>query len=561
MLDTLELFLLFLLALTLVGKPLGLWLLPLAQGRAPTFLARPDAWLLRAFGLRPDAQESWLEYALSLLVFHVLSFLFLMGVLLLQGHLPGNPAGLPGVPLVTAFHTAASFMSGTAWQAYSPETTLSLLSQAIGVGVAQFTSTASGIAVAFVVMRGFVLSATNVLGNFWVDLLRILVWVLFPLCTLYAVFLLFMGVPEAWLGPVDFVTSAGRTGSQLIGPVASTEAVKTIGTIGAGLFGANSAHPLANPSAGVNFAACVGMFSIPVALTHTFASLAGDAKEGRSLRWAMWLVFALALFSFVHDEISAGNFLSQYGIDARGFLTEGKESRFGLAHTALFTITSIASGSGAVNNLLDTLAPGAGMVLLLLMLTGDVFGAAGGGFLMLAVYIVLAVFLAGLMIGRAPEYLGKRIGVRTIKYAACAMIVVPVVTLTGLSITLLLPLAQEVVTNPGAHGYTEILYAWASTASNNGSGMSGLDTSSPFFEIGLALAMIAGRTGVFAALLALAGEVGLERRSPLAKGALVTSGPLFAVFLAFVILVFDAFTYLPLLVLGSASEQLAHFVL
>ena len=477
MLDTLELFTLFLIALAIVARPLGLWFLPLAQGRAPACVATADRWLLKVFGLKPDAQENWRDYAFSVLLFHVLAYVFLVAVQLAQGCLPGNPAGLPGVPFVTALHTAASFISGTAWQAYSPETTLSLLSQALGIGVAQFVSTASGIAVAFVVMRGFALSATNVLGNFWVDLLRILVWVLFPLCTLYALFLLLMGVPQAWIGPVEVVNAVGRETSQLIGPVASSEAVKTIGTIGAGLFGANSAHPLANPSAGVNFAASVGMFAIPVALTHTFAKLTGDPKEGRSLRWAMWLVFVLALFSFVHDEISAGNFLSQYGIDARGFMTEGKDSRFGLAQTALFTVTSIASGTGAVNNLLDTLAPGAGMVLLLLMLTGGVFGSAGGGFCSLAVYIVLAVFVAGLMIGRAPEYLGKRIGVSTIKLAASAMLVVPVVALTGLIVTLLMPIAQEAVANPGAHGYTEILYAWASVASNNGYVMAGLGTS------------------------------------------------------------------------------------
>ena len=561
MLDTLELFTLFLIALAIVARPLGLWFLPLAQGRAPACVATADRWLLKVFGLKPDAQENWRDYAFSVLLFHVLAYVFLVAVQLAQGCLPGNPAGLPGVPFVTALHTAASFISGTAWQAYSPETTLSLLSQALGIGVAQFVSTASGIAVAFVVMRGFALSATNVLGNFWVDLLRILVWVLFPLCTLYALFLLLMGVPQAWIGPVEVVNAVGRETSQLIGPVASSEAVKTIGTIGAGLFGANSAHPLANPSAGVNFAASVGMFAIPVALTHTFAKLTGDPKEGRSLRWAMWLVFVLALFSFVHDEISAGNFLSQYGIDARGFMTEGKDSRFGLAQTALFTVTSIASGTGAVNNLLDTLAPGAGMVLLLLMLTGGVFGSAGGGFCSLAVYTVLAVFVAGLMIGRAPEYLGKRIGVSTIKLAASAMLVVPVVALTGLIVTLLMPIAQEAVANPGAHGYTEILYAWASVASNNGSAMAGLDTSSPFFEIGLGLAMLAGRAGLLGFLLALAGDVGLERRSPHTKGALVTSGPLFAVFLAFVILLFGALTYLPLMALGSAAEQLEYFVL
>ena len=264
MLDTLELFLLFLLTLALLARLLGLWLLPLAQGRAPACVATADRWLLKAFGLKPDAQEGWRDYALSVLLFHVLAFVFLTAVLLAQGHLPGNPAGLAGVPLVTALHTAASFVSGTAWQAYAPETTLSLLSQAIGIGVAEFVSTASGIAVAFVVMRGFALSATNVLGNFWVDLLRILIWVLFPLCTLYAVFLLVMGVPQAWLGPVEVVSAAGREVTQLIGPVASSEAVKTIGTIGAGLFGANSAHPVANPSAGVNFAASVGMLLIPV---------------------------------------------------------------------------------------------------------------------------------------------------------------------------------------------------------------------------------------------------------------------------------------------------------
>lgn len=561
MLDTLELFTLFVIALAIVGKPLGLWFLPLAQGRAPDCVATADRWLLKAFGLRPDAQENWRDYALSVLLFHVLAYVFLVTVLLLQGHLPGNPDALPGVPFVTALHTAASFISSTAWQAYSPETTLSLFSQAIGIGVAQFVSTASGIAVAFVVMRGFALSATNVLGNFWVDLLRILLWVLFPLCTLYALFLLLMGVPQAWIGSVEVVNAVGREASQLIGPVASSEAVKTIGTIGAGLFGANSAHPLASPSAGVNFAASVGMLAIPVALVHTFAKLTGDAREGRSLLWAMWIVFAIALFSFVHDEITAGNFLAQYGIDARGFMTEGKDSRFGLAHTALFTVTSIASGTGAVNNLLDTLAPGAGMVLLLLMLTGGVFGSAGAGFISLVVYVVLAVFIAGLMIGRAPEYLGKRLGVSSIKLAALATLVVPVVALTGLIVTLLMPIAQEAVANPGAHGYTEILYAWSSVASNSGSAMAGLDTSSPFFEIGLGIAMLAGRAGSLGFLLALAGDVGLERRTPHSKGSLVTSGPLFAVFLACVILLFGALTYLPLMALGSAAEQLEYFVL
>lgn len=559
MVDTLEIFLLFFLALVLLTRPLGRWLLPLAQGRAPQPVAAVDALILRLFGLRPDEQSSWRAYAVSLLLFHALAFFFLTAVLLLQDRLPGNPANLQGVPLITALHTAASFVSGTAWQAYAPEETLSLLSQTLGISVAQFVSTASGIAVAFAVMRGFSWSATNVVGNFWVDLVRILLWVLVPLCTIYAVFLLVMGVPQGWTGPFAYLTATGAEASVLIGPAASIEAVKTIGTIGAGLYAANSAHPLLNPSAGVNFAASVGMIAIPMALTHTFGCMTGDAREGRSLRVAMMILFAAALFAFVYYEISAGDFLANYGIDARGFMTEGKESRFALAHTALFTVSSIASGTGASNNLLDTLAPGAGMILLLLILAGGVFGAAGAGFLSLTIYIVLAVFVAGLMVGRAPEYLGKRIGVRVIKLAAGAMLVVPVLVLIGLSVTLLLPMAQTAVFNPGAHGYTEILYAWASVSTTNGSAMGGLDASSPFFEIGLAVAMLAGRLGLFGFLLALAGEVGVERRYPLTKGALETNGALFALFLAFVILVFGAVTYLPLMALGSAAEQLAYF--
>lgn len=545
----------FAIVLLIITKPIGLWLTPIAQGRAPAVVDAIDRRLISV--LAPSGrEESWQRYAVSLLTFNTLGLIFLYVLQRIQGWLPLNPQGFEGVAPDQAFNTAVSFVTNTNWQSYGGEMTMSYLTQMLGMGVQNFLSAATGIAVAFALMRGFSRHESSTIGCFAHDVIRITLWVLLPMCLTYALFLVSQGVIQNMSDYLTVTTLAGDNQSIAMGPVASQEAVKLLGTNGGGFFNVNSAHPFENPTPLTNFLEALAIFAIPTGLTYAFGRMVGHQREGWMLWQVMGALFVLAFTAFVYTE-STGNPLLQ-AIGAEGLSWEGKDARFDLGALSLFSTVTTSASCGAVAVMHDSLMPLSGMVTMVLMQLGEVvFGGAGAGFYGMIVMAVIAVFIASLMVGRTPEYLGKKITPKEMKLAALTMLTVPFIVLAGTGINLMLPGALESLNNPGAHGLSEILYAWTSAANNNGSAFAGLNANTAFYNIGLAIAMWLGRFIVIVLTLALAGTLARERHVPSGKGTLDTASHLFAGLLIGVVLLVGALTYLPVLALGPVAEMLS----
>lgn len=545
----------FAIVLLIITKPIGLWLTPIAQGRAPAVVDAIDRRLISV--LAPSGrEESWQRYAVSLLTFNTLGLIFLYVLQRIQGWLPLNPQGFEGVAPDQAFNTAVSFVTNTNWQSYSGEMTMSYLTQMLGMGVQNFLSAATGIAVAFALMRGFSRHESSTIGCFAHDVIRITLWVLLPMCLTYALFLVSQGVIQNMSDYLTVTTLAGDSQSIAMGPVASQEAVKLLGTNGGGFFNVNSAHPFENPTPLTNFLEALAIFAIPTGLTYAFGRMVGHQREGWMLWQVMGALFVLAFTAFVYTE-STGNPLLQ-AIGAEGLSWEGKDARFDLGAVSLFSTVTTSASCGAVAVMHDSLMPLSGMVTMVLMQLGEVvFGGVGAGFYGMIVMAVIAVFIASLMVGRTPEYLGKKITPKEMKLAALTMLTVPFIVLAGTGINLMLPEALESLNNPGAHGLSEILYAWTSAANNNGSAFAGLNANTAFYNIGLAIAMWLGRFIVIVLTLALAGTLAQERHVPSGKGTLDTASHLFAGLLIGVVLLVGALTYLPVLALGPVAEMLS----
>ncbi len=553
------LILLFVTLAAALAKPMGLWLFTLYEGRA-TPLHRVFGPVERGFyrlaGIDPTEEQSWRRYALHLLLFNLALMMFTYAVLRLQGVLPGNPQGFGAVGADGAFNTAVSFTTNTNWQWYGGETTLSNLSQMLGLTIHNFLSAATGIAVAFALFRGFARREMKTIGNFWADTTRITLYLLLPICIVYAIFLIASGVPQTFAGSIDATTLEGVKQTIALGPVASQEAIKMLGTNGGGFFNANSAHPFENPTALTNLVQMLSIFSIGVGLTWCFGKAVGDTRQGWAILAAMGVLF-IAGASVTYWQEAAGNpVLHQLGV--AGGNMEGKEVRFGIAASALFAVVTTAASCGAVNAMHDSFTALGGMIPLFNMQLGEVVvGGVGAGIYGFLLFAILAVFVAGLMVGRTPEYVGKKIEAREVKLAVLAIAILPLVILGFTAIASVMPAGLAGPLNKGPHGFSEILYAFTSSAGNNGSAFAGLTAGTPFYNAMLGIAMWLGRFFVIIPALAIAGSLVAKRHVPASSGSFPTTGGLWVGLLVGVILILGGLTFLPSLALGPIADHLA----
>jgi K+-transporting ATPase ATPase A chain len=552
---------LFTVVVGLLTRPLGGYLARVYAGKRTLLqpLIGPiEAAVYRIAGIDPALEQSWYRYAVSLLVFHTFGIIALYGLLRLQSALPLNPQELPPVAPDLALNTAVSFVTNTSWQSYSGETTLSYASQMAGITVQSFLSAASGIAVVIALIRGFARRRAATIGNFWVDLTRGTLYVLLPICILVTLFLIAEGVPQT-LAPATTISTL-EGGNQVIarGPVATQEAIKLLSGDGGGFFNANSAHPFENPTGLTNLLEAVLIFALGAALTNCFGRMVGSERQGWVLLSVMAILFGLGVGGLYLSEAGGNPALAdQTNSQLIGGNMEGKEVRFGIAGSALFADVSTASSDGAVDATHDSFLPLSGGILLGNMMVDEVIvGAPGSGLYGMLLFCIVTVFLAGLMIGRTPEYIGKKIGAPEIKMAILALICVPAATLGLTAIACVVKPGLAALGNAGPHGYSEILYAYTSAAATNGSAFAGLNADSPFYNGTLALAMFVGRFFVIIPVLAIAGSLAAQRIIPSSVGTLPTGGSLFIGFLLGVIVIVGGLTYLPALALGPIIEHL-----
>ncbi|NJR80109.1 potassium-transporting ATPase subunit KdpA [Sphingomonas corticis] len=550
-----------LLALT---KPVGWWLFALYEGRRTPLhavLGPVERGFYRLAGIDPAAEQGWRRYALHMLAFNVALLLLTYAVLRLQGVLPGNPQGLAGVPPHLAFNTAISFTTNTNWQSYAGEATMSHLSQMLALTIHNFLSAATGIALAFALFRGFARreapkDSRGGIGNYWADVTRITLYLLLPACLVYTLFLVAAGVPQTLSGAVDLVTLEGARQSLPLGPVASQEAIKMLGTNGGGFFNANSAHPFENPGALTNFVQMLSIFAIGAGLTWTFGRAVGDTRQGRAILAAMMILFLSGVAVTYWQEAAGNPLLHRLGVE--GGNMEGKEVRFGIAASALFSVVTTAASCGAVNAMLDSFTPLGGLVPLFNMQLGEVVvGGVGAGIYGFLLFAILAVFVAGLMVGRTPEYVGKKIEAREVKLAVLAIAVLPLAILGLTALSSVLPQGLAGPLNAGPHGFSEILYAFTSAAANNGSAFAGLSAATPWYDGLLGVAMWLGRFFVIVPMLAIAGSLAAKTYTPQGAGSFPTTGALFVGLLVGIILILGGLTFLPSLALGPVADHLA----
>ena len=556
----------YLIVLMLLAWPLGRWLVAVADGRFPRWLSPLEAAeraLYRAAGVDASAGMGWRQYALALIVFNFLGFLAVYALQRFQGVLPLNPAGMAGVSADSSFNTAVSFVTNTNWQGYVGEATMSYLTQMLALAVQNFLSAATGIVVVFALIRGFVARSSSSIGNFWVDITRVTTYVLVPLSLVFAVFLVSQGVIQNFSAYKEVTTLQGPTQTLAMGPVASQEAIKMLGTNGGGFFNANSAHPFENPTPLTNFIQMLAIFLIPTALVFMFGRMVGDLRQGWAVLAAMTAIFVVAVVVVTQQEQQGNPLLAALGTDQGasalqpGGNMEGKEARFGIAATALFAAITTAASCGAVNGMHDSFTPMGGAVPLVLMQLGEVvFGGVGTGLYSMLIFAILAVFIAGLMIGRTPEYLGKKIETYEMKMTSIAILVTPILVLAGTAVAVLADAGKAGIANPGAHGFSEILYAFTSAGNNNGSAFAGLSANTPFYNTLLAVAMWFGRFGVIVPVLAIAGSLAAKKRMAVTAGTLPTHGPLFVSLLIGTVLLVGLLNYVPALALGPVVEHL-----
>ncbi|OWF72806.1 potassium-transporting ATPase subunit KdpA [Yersinia frederiksenii] len=545
----------FMLVLLVLSRPLGSFLARIIEGEPFAPLQKIEAGLWRCSGVKNEEMNGW-QYALAILSFNLLGIVLLFVLLMAQGALPLNPENMPGMSWHLALNTAVSFVTNTNWQAYSGENTLSYLSQMAGLTVQNFLSAATGIAVAFALIRAFARHSATTLGNAWVDLVRITLYVLLPIALIIALIMVSQGVLQNLEGYQHIITLEGVSQTLPMGPVASQEAIKMLGTNGGGFFGANSAHPFENPTALTNYVQMLAIFLIPCALCFAFGQVVGDSRQGHALIWAMSLIFIVAVVVVMYAESAGNPHLMQFGANSN-INMEGKESRFGILSSSMYAVVTTAASCGAVNAMHDSFTALGGMVPMWLMQIGEVvFGGVGSGLYGMLLFVLLTVFIAGLMIGRTPEYLGKKIDVFDMKMTALAILVPPTVVLLGTALALCTDAGRAGILNPGAHGFSEVLYALSSAANNNGSAFAGLSVNTPFYNLLLAVAMFLGRFGVILPVLAIASSLVTKKRQPAGNGTLPTFGPLFIGLLVGTVLLVGALTFIPALALGPVAEHL-----
>jgi K+-transporting ATPase ATPase A chain len=553
---------LFLLVSVALAWPFGLWIARVAEGeRTPLdpVLGPLERSIYRLAGIDPRAEMGWQAYTLALLALNALHFLMLYLILRLQYYLPLNPDHLPGLSPRLAFNTAMSFVTNTNWQAYSGETTLSPGSQMWGLTSHMFVSAATGIAAALAFIRGLRQNAASGLGNFWADLTRITLYVLVPVAVGGGLLLAGLGVPQTLSTHVDATTLEGAHQTISLGPVAFMEAIKELGTNGGGYFNANSAHPFENPSALTSLIETFLIILIPFALTFTFGRMIGAPRQGYALL-AVSLVFIAVSLALVFTAEAHGNpLMSALGVEPKLGNMEGKEVRFGIPLSALFAVITTATSCGAVNAMLDSFLPLSGMVPMFLIQLGEIVpGGVGSGLYGLLVFALLAVFVAGLMVGRTPEYLGKKIQAREIKLAMLAVLILPLSILGGTALSLVLPAGLAALGNSGPHGLSEVLYAFTSATGNNGSAFAGLSADTPWYDTTLGIAMLLGRYAFLVPVMAIAGSLAGKIKAPPSAGTFPTDGPLFVGLLVGVIIILGGLQFMPALSLGPLAE---HFVM
>ncbi|GGZ35911.1 potassium-transporting ATPase subunit KdpA [Asticcacaulis endophyticus] len=545
--------------LTALAVPLGGYIARVLSGERTVLspvLAPVERAFLNLSQSRPNEDMTWKQYATAVITFSLGGFLLLFGLLLSQGFMPLNPQRLPGLTPDLAFNTAVSFVTNTNWQSYGGETTLSYFSQMVGLTVQNFVSAAVGIAVLAVLMRSLSRRSTSKLGNFWTDLVRINLYMLLPLALIVAVVLGSQGVIQTFSAYITAQTLEGGSQTLALGPVASQEAIKMLGTNGGGFFNTNSAHPFENPTPFSNFVELISILLIPAALCFTFGKMVGDKRQGIAIFAAMTLVFVPMTVACIALEQSGNPHLIAAGADSATNM-EGKETRFGIANSALWATATTAASNGSVNSMHDSFTPLGGMIPMILMKFGEViYGGAGSGLYGMLVFVVLTVFIAGLMVGRTPEYLGKKIGGYEIKMASIAVLLPCALVLICSAVAVLSPLGQAGIYNPGAQGFSEVLYAFTSAANNNGSAFAGLGANNPFYNSLLGLCMLFGRFFVLLPVLAIAGSLAVKQSVPVSAGTLPTHTPLFVAILIGVIVLVGVLTYAPALALGPVIEHL-----
>jgi K+-transporting ATPase ATPase A chain len=510
----------------------------------------------RLAGVDPAREQDWYGYAVAMVVFTIAGFLSLYALQRLQNLLPLNPRGFDAVPPDLAFNTSISFITNTNWQNYGGETTMSHLTQMLGLTVHNFLSAATGLAMAFALVRGFVRSSATTVGNFWVDVTRISVYILLPISFVLAFVFVALGVPQTLAGAVDATTLEGAKQTISIGPMASQEVIKQLGTNGGGFFNTNSAHPFENPNAWTNVLQIWSLLLIPVASVLAFGRIVGDMRQGRAILATMGVFVLVGVLVVYSAETSGNPILTGLGVDPSLGNFEGKEVRFGQAMSAVFTVGTTGTGTGAVNSMFDSYTPLGGLVPMFDILAGCIWpGGVGAGLYGFLVVAIIAVFVAGLMVGRTPEYLGKKIEVREMKLAMLAVLIYPMVVLGFSGAAVLLQTALDSLGNSGPHGLSEIIYAYASTNANNGSAFAGLNGNTLWFNSTLGVAMLLGRFGYVIPVLALAGSLAAKKKVPTSAGTFPTDGPLFVGLLVGVIVILYLLQYFPALSLGPVVEH------
>ena len=548
--------------IALTARPLGFYMARVFNGER-TFLSPVLGPLERGFyaaaGVAPEQEQGWLSYTTAMLAFSAAGFVSLYAILRLQAYLPFNPQGFDNVPPALAFNTAISFLTNTNWQAYSGETTMSHFSQMAGLTVHNFLSAATGIALAIALTRAFARASAATLGNFWVDVTRCTLYILLPLALLVALGFLASGVPQTLRGSVDATTLEGVRQTIALGPVAGQEAIKQLGTNGGGFFNANSAHPFENPSAISNIIQIWAMGSISTALLLTFGKMVGSERQGWALVYAVAILLVVGIGAIYWAETAGNPLLTSLGLDPSLGNMEGKEVRFGQVMSSLFAAVTTAESCGAVNAMHDSLTPLGGLVPLFLIQLGEVLpGGVGSGLYGMVIFALLAVFIAGLMVGRTPEFLGKKIDAREIKLAMLAVLILPLAILGFSSVAVVLPVALAGIANKGPHGLTEILYAYTSATGNNGSAFAGLNANTPWYNITTAIAMIMGRFGYVVPVMAIAGSIAAKKKALPSAGTFPTESGLFVGLLVGVILIVGGLQFFPSLALGPIVE---HFLM
>ncbi len=555
---------LFFAVILLITRPLGRALFRIFEDEEhrplPRLVKPLERWLFRATGIEAGGEQTWLQYAVSMLVFSALGVFVTYAIERAQGHLPFNPQGLPGVAPQLAFNTAVSFVTNTNWQAYSGESTMSNLTQMAGLAWHNFTSAATGLAIALALARGLTRKAdgNKTIGNFWKDLIRGIFFVLLPISFVVALVFASQGVLQTFAPNLTLTTLEGVKQTLAMGPIASQEAIKMLGTNGGGFFNANSAHPFENPTALMNFLQMVLIFAIPGALTWTYGKMAGDSRQGWAIFAAMSVLWLGGVAVAYHSEVGPNPALAGLGVDQSAGNLEGKETRFGIAASALFATVTTDASCGAVNSMHDSFNPLGGLVPLANIKLGEVvFGGVGAGLYGMLIFVLLSVFIAGLMVGRTPEYLGKKVEAKEMKLAMLYVLIFPLLILGFSAIAAVKPFGTGSLSNAGPHGLSEILYAYTSAAGNNGSAFAGLSANTPWYNLTLGATMLIGRFLMIVPALAIAGSMRGKRAVPPSLGTFPTHGWLFAGLLVSVVVIVGALTFFPALSLGPIAE---HFV-